>query len=267
MRLTTLARVKNALGGMTNIQAADEAFIKGRIARLSALAEREMDRHAERKSRDELFNIEERQNRLFLKGFPITGTVDVFEDPDREFTSDDELDDDDYVVDKNSGVITLKNNFFAPGPQLVKVSYTGGMAKTVDRLEVTLTNLGGSLAAGQTVKGQDSEAKGTLKSIDTGTGKATIQVTEGDFEEGEEIQDVNQSNNKGTISTIDESPFIMKFADITDALTMQIIHEYQRRTNVGGESVTLAGSISARDEVRLLREVKDVLRRYKRSVF
>jgi len=66
------------------------------------------------------------RDRLVLRKRPVNSLSGVWDDPDREFGDDTQLDPDDYVLDADPGILLLRQGTFADGLRNVKVSYTAG---------------------------------------------------------------------------------------------------------------------------------------------
>jgi len=66
-------------------------------------------------------------SRYFVERYPISSSpaVQVWEDPDREFGSGDEVDAEDISVDYDNGIVIIDFTL-AAGNRNVKISYTGG---------------------------------------------------------------------------------------------------------------------------------------------
>jgi len=64
-------------------------------------------------------------NRLFLPCTPLI-TASVFEDKTRAFLDESKLDQSEYFIDENQGVIELYESRFLPGKKTIKVIYTAG---------------------------------------------------------------------------------------------------------------------------------------------
>jgi hypothetical protein len=67
----------------------------------------------------------ELQYTLWLRNPPVEGLT-LYEDYEREFAADTEIDDDDYVLEAESGRVTMLYSRLARGAGIIKATYTGG---------------------------------------------------------------------------------------------------------------------------------------------
>ena len=72
------------------------------------------------------------KDRLVLEHRPASAVSGVWDDLDREFSSDTKLDADDFVLDSDRGLLILRTGTFADGVRNVKVTYTAGYSETPD---------------------------------------------------------------------------------------------------------------------------------------
>lgn len=79
----------------------------------------------------EYYNAYEQHNTVILRSFPVATdpAVQMWDDPDWNWTSDHLIPAEDYRVDYVHGVIYY-NSFFHVGNQSIKVSYTAGYEET-----------------------------------------------------------------------------------------------------------------------------------------
>jgi len=79
----------------------------------------------------EYYNAYEDQSVVILRGYPVATTpaVQMWDDPDWQWTSDHLVPAEDYRVDYVHGVIYY-NSYFHVGNQSIKVSYTAGYTET-----------------------------------------------------------------------------------------------------------------------------------------
>ena len=80
-------------------------------------------------SHTEYYNGVDCPNKVFLKNFPVSSKDDVsiWDDPDWEYGSSDQISSDDFQVDLSRGVIYYNSRFFQ-SHQNIKVIYTAGYA-------------------------------------------------------------------------------------------------------------------------------------------
>lgn len=126
--LTTLARVKAWL----KISTPDNDVLIGQIITgISEDFEVEMGRHTEKLARTELYDSDDPDTTIFLKGFPVETTpVPVFKTAiDGDFAAQDPLiDGDDFHIDLERGIFQVRTALLQPGPGNFQAVYTGGMA-------------------------------------------------------------------------------------------------------------------------------------------
>jgi hypothetical protein len=103
----------------------------------------------------------ELQYNLWLRNPPVEGLT-LYEDYEREFAADTEIDDDDYVLEAESGRVTMLYSRLARGAGIIKATYTGGYEDMPFDLRMAaklraarLYLLGKSLAWGTTSRSDD----------------------------------------------------------------------------------------------------------------
>lgn len=128
MDLTTSARVKAlAAAGGVALGSTLDATITTLIAKYSAAAEDVMDRHVESTARTEQYDVDRGQQRFYLKGYP--GTITTLKHAtDRSFSGVSAIDSTNYYFDTATGLLTLDGWYVSPGPGVLQVVYTAGMA-------------------------------------------------------------------------------------------------------------------------------------------
>jgi hypothetical protein len=78
---------------------------------------------------------------LYVKAYPISAVTSIYVDPDRDYTSSDLLDTDDYVYYENDGKICTDGALFTGGRKSVKVTYTGGYTSVPADLQQAVKEL------------------------------------------------------------------------------------------------------------------------------
>jgi hypothetical protein len=72
---------------------------------------------------------------LWLRNPPVTA-VSIYQDSERSFAADTEIDDSDYDVDPTNGRVELIAGIFLSGQRIVKATYTGGYADSAIPLDL-----------------------------------------------------------------------------------------------------------------------------------
>lgn len=129
MDLTTLARVKEVLGGLSGVTVED-TVLGQLIAGVSARVEAELDREVQSGTFTETFDAQDGQRVFPLRGYPVTSVTSVKEDSyDGSFgASATTLAATYYRIAKRTGLLTLVDWSVTGDPQSIQVVYVGGMA-------------------------------------------------------------------------------------------------------------------------------------------
>lgn len=127
MNLVDLPRVKAYLDLTSND---NDALLDDLISGVSDQIERYLGRGIELKSRTEVFDLEDYQDRLFLSAFPVTTVTSVKYDITGVFSSGDVSG---YYTNKATGVIRLPSSY-DEATYAMQVVYTGGLAADVNGL-------------------------------------------------------------------------------------------------------------------------------------
>lgn len=265
MNLTTIQRVKDLHGGFKSTDTTRDGLIEAIVSAVSGALEGWLDRSLEKKSRTEYHNVSEGQRIFSLIGYPLKTIDSLRYDWERLFAAGDEIDADDYTFDPDDperGFLYVDRHGMSAGFRLLKVVYTGGMAKSPDRLEGTLGGAG-AFIVGEKLTGSTSKAEGTMISV---VGSAlTMDVTRGIFVVGENLTGATSLVIRA-LSTITESPLVMAFPEVAQAADLQAVYELQKRQHLGAISVSIAGtSATSEGELNLLKLVKAQLQRYRRE--
>jgi len=150
MEFVTLAYVK-ALVGIKGDETEHDALIEHMIEAVSTQAERFMNRVVQRVQQTQYFDVDAGDFVFALRSTPVTSIVGtgegVWNDPTWLFTS--AVDATTYRVAAETGILYVRTGL-APGPQALKVVYTGGMAATTEKLMATYPDLA-QAAARQTM--------------------------------------------------------------------------------------------------------------------
>ncbi len=134
MDLTTLARIKTLLA-IDTAETQHDALLSQLISAVSAEAEVFLDRHAQQVARVEQYDVYNRQAVFFLRGYPVlvAPAPTVNHNLDRDFSGAD-LSVDAYYLELATGKLTVDRVELTPGPGVLEVSYTGGMAASTAAL-------------------------------------------------------------------------------------------------------------------------------------
>lgn len=145
MDMTTKARVK-ALVGFTADTTYD-ALIDGWIAQISAAVEKAMNRVALAAAQIEYFNVNDGQTTFFMNATPVTAWTEVNNDVNRSFASGTVVSSDSYATDDDIGMLQFHRVYVVPGPKVLKVSYTGGMAASTAAFITAFPDIAGAIDA------------------------------------------------------------------------------------------------------------------------
>lgn len=148
-QVVTLAELKDFAGITGSSQ--DEHLERLRLGITSFVERVTRKKLITREIIDEKHDAELYQGSLFLNEYPVYKISSLYDDPDREFNSDDLIATTDYVFKAKTGELTLikSRGYFDVGIQVVKVSYWAGYS----RFKVTswnnyldVTDSGGTVA-------------------------------------------------------------------------------------------------------------------------
>lgn len=247
MELTTVARVKQFVPVSTTQH---DAALRSLIAAYSHQIERFLNRHVTQQARTEQYDVDPGVRRWWLRGYPVASTpaAQFRFDTSRAFTNSAEASDN-YYLRLEDGRVEFEFDYnqtrrrFAGSLQVV---YTGGMATTLDRLSVTVTNSG--LVAGDTVTGQTLGGTGTVVSV-SGTAMV-LQVLTGTFQEGETIQDADTTPDSATLDSFTATPLVMSHPNVVEACNHQVAYVFQRRENLGLSGFSSEGGSITMDRLQ-----------------
>lgn len=139
MDATTIARVK-ALLDITS--SSHDTVLTAMVSAVSRRIEHFLDRKLIQEARTQYYNVRPRQNRLFLREYPVTAIASVTVALDWDYASGTALDSSDYHVTDDTGILhfnyDLITNYlgsnYAYAPDAVRVVYTGGFATSTSNL-------------------------------------------------------------------------------------------------------------------------------------
>lgn len=133
MNLTTTARVKSLL---SNTASSSDAIINMIVSGVSVTIGNYLNRHAEKVARTEYYDVEPFQQMLQLRGFPVASSpvAALTNDVNREFTGVTAIDAGDYYLNLARGSVEFDQVALVPGPGVMKVVYTGGLASSTSAL-------------------------------------------------------------------------------------------------------------------------------------
>jgi hypothetical protein len=139
MDATTIARVK-ALLDITSSNY--DAVLTTIVSAVSKRIETYLDRPLERTSRTETYPIRPRQNKLFLRAYPVDSITSIKIATDWDYAAATAVETDDYNVTSDTGTVHfsfypitsyLDSNYEA-APDAIQVVYTGGFAANTTAL-------------------------------------------------------------------------------------------------------------------------------------
>ncbi len=296
MNLTTIERVKRLIGNSdTDLPTTgSDNILRMIISNISGQIERWLDRYCYYQAYSEQLDSMAEQRMFSIKGYPIdiAQSVKVYNDIARVFAT--EIASTNLYVDALTGIIKIDGYSISAGFGAVKITYTGGLAKTTDQLitsvEAVIVNVidglgrmviseeeeeviiaGGAVEfpAGCEILGLRSGARGLF--IEELDDDLKISVLDGQFQEGEIVQGVLTGDVDipyRQLKTFSEIPLIMAYPDIAYACELQTVFVFTRRRDVGMKSVQVAGaSVSNYETFKLLPEVKALLNPFRRITF
>lgn len=208
MNLTSLARVKNALGINTTNE-------DGTLSRLILSASNQITRWLKRAdaiqltSRTEYFSPTAGQMVVYPAAYPITSITSVYTDTTGAFTGDQTLiASTDYFIGEDGRSIVFKPGIiysngqgtvsrFAVFPHSLRIIYTGGLAASAVNSSWTKSaDAGGTLAVGNYIQGETTKSVGVITARASGT--ISYDCIFGAFEAGETITEYGTLiNSKG----------------------------------------------------------------------
>lgn len=146
MNLTTLEMVRDRLD-QAGDRKKDDPILMRIIARVSSEAEKAMARDVTSEPYVHTLDMASGQCSFQLRAWPVSSVAYVRYDnsTDRAFESTTELASTAYLVDKAAGLVRI----FTPrvgGPQVLRVSYSGGMAADVDDFVEAYPDIADALA-------------------------------------------------------------------------------------------------------------------------
>ncbi len=127
MDLTTRDRARLSIGFEVTSTAQDDRIDQA-ISLVSAQVQQLLDRFVELTTHIQFFDVFPGQAAFQLQGIPITSITTVENDFNRIFGSGTEVDVGNFAVDSKSGVLQLDRIWPVWGPQVMKITYVGGMA-------------------------------------------------------------------------------------------------------------------------------------------
>ena len=264
--LTSLERVKERVRYASAKTVADN-LLRLLITEASGMVERYLNRHIIRQARTEQHDVEPGQMVFLLKGYPVASSpAPVFKSStDRDFVAALAVPDETFYVKLSTGKVEFDTFLPSFGPGTLQVVYTGGMAPTIVRLNGVPGAETGTPAVNQTVSGQTSGARGTIKEFTTGV-SISVDVLSGHFVAGE-ILDDEAAANTVVLTSITDTPLAMAIPDVVTATEEQVAHLWKNRDKVGLSSFSSEGGSFTVDGKwgELLPGVLARLRRYRKK--
>lgn len=129
--LTTVSKVKRFIG-LRDEDDKDDQLLSELVTQVSTHIESYLDRTLEiQTDKVEFFDVEYRSVAFKVSAFPISAVAGVWNDTDRTFDSSSVVDSSNYYVETATGLVVIDKQFLLPGPGVLKIQYTGGIATTV----------------------------------------------------------------------------------------------------------------------------------------
>lgn len=116
--------LKNGATFKADEQPMADAVIAGADAQIKRYLGRNIE---EQNNIIEYFSPDDYTEKLFLSEYPVTNVV-VIEDSDRVWGGAALVEDDDYLVFGDTGILERLNSYWLSGSKVVQVDYTGGYA-------------------------------------------------------------------------------------------------------------------------------------------
>lgn len=147
MDLSTLDRVKTHMnaGGQKITKADAESLLSELITSYSAAFESYLNRLVETTVRTLQITVHPGQTTFELPAYPVTTLTSVKNTWDRDFASATAIDSDDYYCDTETGILYIDRYGLIPGPGVMQVVYTGGMAATPAAFVTAYPEIAGAL--------------------------------------------------------------------------------------------------------------------------
>ena len=186
----------------------------------------------ERRQRTEYFTIRPNMLEYWVYAIPIVTIDNVYHDIDGMFDgSESELDTDDIHTGVNDRSIVL-DYAVTPGNKALKVIYTGGVSTTPTKSTFAITSIQGAFLVDKFARGGTSGAVGIIIAFDADAGTITIDNLYGIFAAGETLtmQNTEGGTDVSNISCTISSITIQSLAEILPEIPLAT--ELQIRYNV-----------------------------------
>lgn len=250
MLMTTLDRVRAAANIPSNVTAHDADLMSALVA-ASAAIQGIMSRPVSVERRMET-RWATPSGFMFLKAFPVRSiesvAVAIGQGQYRTLTPQEY-----WLADSNElHLPPIKNR--TP----VNITYTGGIAYSVDTSLVAVASITGTPTPGAFTT--NAGATGTLLAYDAGAGTASLKITHGALTFGAVVTGADWTITPG--ETLQES-MISDANDLAKACEMQAVYIYQRRNSLGRTGVTAGnGMTTFQDDYDILKGVKTIINIY-----
>lgn len=234
MNLTSLARVKNALG----INSEDE---DGTLSRLILAASNQITRWLKRAnaiqlvSRTEYFSPTAGQMVVYPAAYPIASVTSVYTDSTGAFSGSETLiAATDYFIGEDGRSIVFKpgivysnsetyDSRFAVFPHSLRIIYTGGLAASgVNSSWTKSADAGGTLAVGNFIQGESTKSVGLITARAAGT--ISYDCIFGAFEAETITEYANLINSKAGITKLDAPTGVT--ATLTASTSLSLAETY-----------------------------------------
>lgn len=137
MLITTKANIKSYL---EIADTGSDTLLTAIALAASSAVEHYIARDVEEKEREVFFDVEPGQHVFSLRAYPVT-ECEVYNDVSRAFDESSLVDDDDYSFLGDEGELIFDLIELVAGAKVLKVVYTGGLAKTQALLETNYPDL------------------------------------------------------------------------------------------------------------------------------
>ncbi len=250
MLLTTLDRVR-AAANIPSSNTTQDADLSAALVAASAAIQGIMSRPVSVERRTET-RWATPSGIMFLKAFPVRSvesvTVAIGQGQYRTLTAQEY-----WWCDGNElHLPVLKNR--TP----VNITYTGGIAYSVDTSLVSVASVTGAPTPGAFTT--SAGATGTLVAYDSGAGTASLKILSGALTSGAVVTGTGWTITPG--ETLQES-MISDANDLAKACEMQAVYIYQRRNSLGRTNVTAGnGMTTFQDDYDILKGVKRIVELY-----
>jgi len=289
MKLTSLNRVKNALGKTSTDE--DGVFL-----RLIATASTQIAQYLRRlnslalTSRTEFFDPYLGQRVFRTKAYPISTVTSVYTDTTGKYAGSETLiPSTDYILSGDLRTLHFSTDaefndallvppWTTVAPKSVRIVYTGGLA--ADPVISSWTKSASTFTVGNFIQGSTSRAVGKVTATASGTlsyesiygvFEATETITEystlNNALQGGGVEGVGETSVTATLTAASSVSLAETYPDLAEACEMQVRYLYQNRNDLQNSAVSRDGESRASradllSDFRFLPEIRAVLDTY-----